>query len=214
MHRGSWRAPLWLVALMLLAGLATAHAQLVINELLADPASDWNGDGSLDTKLDEWVEVYNPGPGDAHLTEYWLRDGLGDTPHLNLFGVLAAGETAVFYGHQAVAWQQENGAGSSGLSLNNDGDTVELLRTNADVPDQLDVVDSYTYVAHAALDDRACGRLPDGGAWALFDGLNPYEGDLEPVGTGCLPTPGALNDCASGTAAEARNWSAVKGIFN
>jgi hypothetical protein len=210
MHDGFCRL---MIAMLLMLGVVPASAQLVINELLADPARDWNGDGEVDATLDEWVEVYNPGPDPVILTRYWLRDGLGDTPHLNLFGVLAAGEVAVFYGHHAVAWQLENGAGSSGLSLNNGGDTVELLRTNDDDPDVLDVVDTYLYVAHTAEDDRSCARLPDGGYWTLFDGLNPYQGSLEPQGTGCEPTPGALNLCAGGTPAESRNWSTIKETF-
>lgn len=208
---GFSRLPMVITLLLLSATLA--QGQLVINEFLADPARDWNDDGELDTTLDEWVEVYNPGPEPVHLTEYWLRDGLGDSPHLNLFGVLPAGEMAVFYGHHAVAWQQENGGGSSGLSLNNGGDTVELLRTDPHDPDQLLVVDSCTYPDHVAEDDRAYGRVEDGGDWNLLDGLNPYGGGLEPQGTGCLPTPGEPGDCGDGTAATVESWSSVKQAF-
>lgn len=211
MRDGSWRFALGLC--LLLGVVVTAHAELMINEFLADPARDWNGDGEVDPKLDEWVEVFNPGPDPVMLTGYWLRDGLGDEPHLNLFGSLAAGEVAVFYGHHAVAWQTENGGGSSGLSLNNGGDSIQLLRTNEANPDQLDVVDSYTYVDHVADDDRAGGRYPDGAIWCLFDGLNAYEGDLEPQGTGCEPTPGVVNDCHGGTPVETVGWSEVKQPF-
>lgn len=211
MHNGSWRALVGVCILLTIAGLS--QAEVVINEVLADPARDWNGDGETDTKLDEWVEVYNPGPEGVFLTQYWLRDGLGDTPHLNMFGWLDVGETAVFYGHHAVAWQQENGAGSSGLSLNNGGDTVLLLRTNDENPDQLDVVDSYTYPAHVGQDDRSVGRDPDDLSWLLFDGLNAYDGTVEPLGTGCEPTPGAVNGC-DGTPLEEASWSAVKQLFH
>ena len=199
-----------LVVLCLFAASVPVHAELMLNEFLADPASDWNGDSEIDATLDEWVEVHNPGPDPVSLTAYWLRDGLGDTPHLNLFGTLQPGETAVFYGHHAVAWQQENGGGSSGLSLNNGGDTIVLLRTNDDDPDQLDVVDSLTYPSHVGEDDRAAGRLLDGDAWLLFDGLNPYAGELEPLGTGCEPTPGAANACDGGTPVTTYSWSTVK----
>ena len=206
---------LLLAMLILVLAAAPASAQLLINELLADPASDWNGDGETDSKLDEWVEVYNDGDVAVTLTGYWLRDGLGDTPHLNLFGVLLPGQTAVFYGHHAVAWQRENGAGSSGLSLNNGGDTVQLLRTSANDPDVLVVVDEYTYPGHVGEDDRACGRASDGeAAWALFDGLNPYAGSTEPLGTGCDPSPGSSNDCAEATPVEAATWSGVKGHWD
>jgi hypothetical protein len=199
-----------LTALVLALTAAPATAQLVLNELLADPASDWDGDGQLDTKLDEWVEVYNAGAEAVSLTSYWLRDGLGDTPHLNLFGVLQPGQTAVFYGTHAVAWQQENGGGSSGLSLNNGGDTVQLLRTSDANPDVLEVVDEYAYPAHVGVDDRACGRTPDGAGWALFDAMTPYDGDTHPLGTGCAPSPGAPNECEEGTPVNGASLSAVK----
>lgn len=196
------------VSLFLAAG--PVRAQLVINELLADPASDWDGDGEVDTKLDEWVEVFNAGAEDVHLTEYWLRDGLGDAVHLNLFGVLPPGEVAVFYGYHAVAWQEENDAGSSGLSLNNGGDTVQLLRTDPDDPMNLLLVDEKVYGAHEGADDRAAGRLPDGGDWSLFDGLNPYDGDELPAGNGCEPTPGVTNACDDETPVDAATWSSVR----
>ncbi len=33
----------------------------VLNEFLAGPARDWNGNGSISTRDDEWVEVFNAG---------------------------------------------------------------------------------------------------------------------------------------------------------
>src|SRR5262249_19675406 len=56
------------------------------------------------------------------------------------------------------------------------------------------------------------GREPDGGAWALFDGLDPYTGALEPNATGCFPSPGDANTCHP-AAAEAVTWGGVKGIY-
>lgn len=215
MREGFWRSGLGILLLALSLGLCLAagraRAEIVINEFLADPARDWNGDGEVHATLDEWVEVFNPGPDAVSLTAYWLRDGLGETPHLNLFGVIAPGEVAVFYGHHAVAWQQENGGGSSGFSLNNGGDTIQLLRTNSGNPDVLDVVDEKIYLAHEGADDRSGGRLPDGEiTWSLFDGLNPYDGDELPAGNGCEPTPGALNVCDDESPVDAASWSDVK----
>jgi hypothetical protein len=211
MRDGFWRIPIIIFALGAILSAAPASAQLVLNELLPDPASDWDGDGTVDAKLDEWVEVFNAGTEEVHLTEYWLRDGLGDAVHLNLFGVLAPGQVAVFYGYQAVAWQEENDAGSSGLSLNNGGDTVQLLRTDPDDPASLLLVDEKIYGAHEGADDRAPGRLPDGEAWSLFDALNPYGGDELPAGNGCEPTPGAGNACDDQTPVDAATWSGVRG---
>ena len=42
---------------------AISHASLSINEIMGDPATDWDGDGEYEYRYDEWVELYNPGPG-------------------------------------------------------------------------------------------------------------------------------------------------------
>ncbi len=198
------------LALALLMLAAPARAELVLNEFLANPGRDYDGDGALDTRLDEWVEVYNAGAQTLDLTAYWLRDGLNEQPNLNLFGLLAPGEVAVFMGGHAVAWQVEHGAATVGLSLNNGGDSIVLMKTDPADPTQLLVIDSFTYGAHVGAVDRACGRMPDGDAWALFDGYNPYTGGLFPQGTGCEPSPGEHNTCGQGTANQARRWSGVK----
>ncbi len=171
-----------------------ARAGLVINELMAAPASDWNGDGQIDYKNDEWVEILNTGLSPADLTGLYLKDSTGDAYHYGFDGVLLPGEVRIVYGSDAVAWQADHGAGSSGLSLNNGGDTLELWR---DLPDPriLSVVDVVPIPAHAGGSDRAMGRLPDTLEWVLFDALNPYHGDLLPPGTGCSPSPGQANKC-------------------
>jgi hypothetical protein len=204
-----------LLSFALVLGLVAqqARAELVINEFLANPGQDWDGDGVIDSKLDEWIEVFNPGPDPVDLTDYWLRDALDDNPNLNLFGTLDSGETAVFFGFHAVAWQAEHGAGSAGLSLNNGGDTVVLMKTDQDDPSNLIIIDSFQYPAHVGAVDRSCGRSSDGGQWQLFDGLNPYGGSLFPVGNGCEPSPGSANECGNGTANMEASWSAVKAIW-
>ncbi len=198
-----------LILALPISGALTAQAEVQIAEILADPASDWNGDEEVNFKTDEWIEVLNTGPDEVDLSAYWLRDGLGEALHLNLFGTLVAGEVAVFYGSDAVAWQEANDAGSSGFSLNNGGDDVVLLVSSAG-PEDLIIIDTYTYQEHETPDDRCSGRLPESGEWALFDGLNPYAGELEPLGTGCEPTPGVANDCDPGMATTATSWSGLK----
>ena len=74
------------------------------------------------------------------------------------------------------------------------------------------VVDAYTYRSHEAAADRAVGRLNDDGPWALFDGLNPYTGTLQPSGTGCNPTPGAPNACAP-TSVRRSSWGSLKLLY-
>lgn len=36
-------------------------SQIRINELLADPVTDWDGDASVGSKTDEWLEIVNIG---------------------------------------------------------------------------------------------------------------------------------------------------------
>ncbi len=207
---------LGVVLTCLVAGLlaaAPAVAALELSEILADPASDWSGDGTLSYRDDEWIEVTNTGPEAVDLDEYYVRDALGDEAHVQLFGILAAGESAAFYGYNAVTWQQAVGATVTGLSLNNSGDTVELWLGDPVSPGAV-LVDSYTYAAHETVDDRASGRLHPGGEWALFDGLNPYDGDTLPPGSGCLPSPGVVNDCVpGGVPVEAASWGHIKADY-
>jgi hypothetical protein len=204
---------LGLCAWMILAA-GPAAAQLRISEVLGDPDSDWNGDGEVDWKLDEWVEVLNRGSVTVDLADYWLRDILGDEPHLQLSGQLAPGEAAVFYGSDAVAWQEANNIAQSGLSLNNGGDGLYLLVADPDEPGSFVVVDGRIYNDHEAEGDRAWGYLADGETLVLFDALNPYDGTTPPLGTGCDPTPGYPNPCDPGTPVEAASWSGVKARFD
>ena len=204
--------------LFLIIGFGGAAAQvddpLVINEVLADPASDWDGDGGVDFKGDEWIEVLNNSTQPIDLSDYYLRDDLGEEPHLRLSGVVDPGETAVFYGSQAVAWQQDMGMTTSGFSLNNGGDFVHLLRTfpGPEGP-EFELMFAISYDDHEAEDDRSCGFNTDMDAWILFDAINPYGGDQEPVGTGCSPSPGEPNTCQGQVAVEGRSFGGVKVIF-
>ena len=190
---------------------SAAPAAVLVNELLANPGSDWNGDGAVDIKLDEWVEVVNTGPESVDLTGYFLRDGTGDTPHLGLSGVLAPGAVALFHGSDAVAWQEANDAGTSGLSLNNGGDTVQLIVPDPNDPLLYLVVDSRTYLPHEGEPERASGLLE--GVWTLFDSLNVYGGSIVPVGTGCAPTPGLANVCEA-TPVVGATWGGLKAGFH
>ena len=211
-----WSVTYVLTVLALAGGWppGTADAAVIINEILADPARDWDGDGTVDSRDDEWVEVLNTGPDTVDLTAYWLRDDAAGGPRLNLFGVLAAGQAAVFYGSQAVAWQQETGQTVAGLSLNNGGDRVVLLRTVAGSdPLMYEDVDAVDYTDHQAEDDRSCGWSEQRDQWLLFDALLPYGGSLEPGGSGCAPTPGAANLCDSSVDVTDSSFGALKAAY-
>lgn len=188
----------------------TADAAVLVSELCGDPASDWSGDGAVDSRDDEWIEIINTGPETVDLAAYYLRDALGDEPHLQLSGVLAPGTTALFSGVDAAAWQQDVGLSISGLSLNNAGDMIYLYLGHPQDPSAT-LLDLAPYPDHAADDDRSIARVED--EWVLCDGLNPYGGALEPVGTGCAPTPGEVNACEGLVAAEIRCWGEIKTLW-
>jgi hypothetical protein len=204
-NREAWfgRMPHGLVLLTLALSILASpvHAQLLINEVLSAPARDWNGDGEIDFKNDEWVEILNAGSAPVDLTGLYLKDATGDAYHYGFSGTLMPGEVLLVLGSDAVAWQAANDAGSTGLSLNNGGDTVELWR-DVEFPRVLQVLDAVPITAHAAGSDRALGRLPESLDWVLFDELNPYSGDLLPLGTLCSPSPGGLNVCSAVPAEE------------
>jgi hypothetical protein len=199
-----------LVMALLLVTPPDASGALIINEIMADPASDWDGDGAYSYRDDEWIEVRNTGPEALDLSGYFLRDITDDTPHLQLEGILDPGGIMIFYGSNAVIWQQASGVTVSGFSLNNTGDTVELLQGDGTV---FEVVDSVTYGDHEAEDDRSCGPDLETGQWLLFDGLNPHTGDQEPLGTGCEPTPGLPNACAPQVPVRLAAWDRVKSLY-
>ena len=185
-------------------------AQIVVNEILGDPGVDWDGNGAVSARDDEWVEIYNASGVPQVLDNYRLSDG-GTTRLLRFgfTGTLAPGARKLVYGSTSVAWEAANGVSATGLSLNNAGDTVRLWQIAA--TDTV-LVDSYTYTTFEVLNDRSVGRFPDGGnEWRLFDHRAPYTGTLPPLGTGCEPTPGSPNQCP--TAVEPAPWSRIKQIY-
>lgn len=224
-------------AMALLFAAGPCWGQIVINEVMAAPASDWNGDSTYSYKEDEWVEIFNAGDEAVNLASFWLGDS-DSTLLYNLSGGLGARRHRVVFGADVVAWQKANGVSTVGLRLNNSGDTVMLWRTAGDsastevaggpaplapapsgglkepalaVSDRV-LEDWYTYVSHEAGSDRSSGLVPDGGSSRmLFDGLNPYTGAMEPQGEGCLPTPGGQNGCP--TPVEQRTWGSVKAVY-
>ncbi len=202
---------LWLSSLMPIC-IGNTNAAVLISEVLPDPASDWDGDGEVSSRGDEWVEVINTGPDAVDLGDYYLRDALGDEPQLRLSGSLAPGGTALFCGSDAQLWQAQEGLSSTGLSLNNAGDMLELFRGHPLLPEAV-LVDALIYPDHVGVDDRSIARFLPEDEWILCDGLNDYGGDHEPMGTGCMPTPTEVNACDGLVAAEERSWGKVKSDY-
>jgi phosphatidylserine/phosphatidylglycerophosphate/cardiolipin synthase-like enzyme len=118
--------------------------QVVINEFLADPASDWDEDGWADYK-DEWIELYNLGITIVNLGFWKIDDsmGFGSIPYTIPFGTLIMPNSAlVFYRN------------ITDIALDNNGDNVTVLNAFGSI------VDSHIY--HSSKDDTAIGRFPDG----------------------------------------------------
>jgi len=209
-------APLCLCLLFLLpvhlpaaATTACADEPLRLNEFMAGPARDWDGNGVFSSRDDEWVEVVNMGATPLDLTGYLVTDR-DSIPRMALGGTLAPGAHLVVTGGEAYAWEQANGRPAVGLSLANSGDAVLLWRVVAE--DTL-LVDSHDYRSHEAAADRSVGRAPDGtGEWVVFDSLNPYTGTTPPPGNGCPPTPGLENVCDT-TPARRVPWGRIKGAY-
>jgi hypothetical protein len=207
---GSMRDP-WLTAVLIsvLAGFlfcGSAPGAVVLNELVADPASDWSpsdGNDEYGALEDEWVEILNTGPDPVDVTGWRLHDAVSDSSwRFGFGGVLEVGEYLVVYGNEAYDWEDANGYPRNGLSLNNSGDTVTLVAS-----DLVTVMDEVSYEGFHVLDDRAYGRMPDGTSeWRVFDGLNP----LSPPDTGFMPTPG--EPCA-GSPIEVAAWGRIKALY-
>lgn len=183
-----------------------AAAAVVINELVADPASDWSpsdGNDEYGSLEDEWLEIYNVGSESVDVTGWRLRDAVSDSSWRYGFdGVLEPGGFLVVYGNEAYDWEDANGYPRNGLSMNNGGDTITLVES-----DLTTIVDQITYESFQVLDDRSYGRWPDGDAeWRVFDGLNP----MDPPATGFFPTPGEPN---AGSPVEALAWGRVKALY-
>jgi len=210
---GFWRAVAChvLVLIGLMIGYQ-AHASspdtiepLMLNEILADPQRDWNGDGAVSSRDDEWVEIVNIGISAVDLEGYRLA-GADTSWRYGFSGGLAPGGVLVVYGGESYAWETANGAPRFGLRLVNTGGTIGLWRlANGDTV----LVDSYTFLDHEADPDRSTGRLPDGGGfWRVFDALNPYPGTKLPLGSGCMPSPGGTFQCP--TPIKTTSWGSLK----
>ncbi|MGY5870621.1 MAG: lamin tail domain-containing protein [Candidatus Thorarchaeota archaeon] len=133
---------------------------VLINEFLPDPYLVYT---------EEWVEFYNPQSLEADLSGYILDDitSGGTNPYTIPGGTVIPAQGFV------ILWQ-----GSTGVGLNNDGDTVNLLK-----PDGTTVVDSYSYPS--SVDDVSYGRQSDGSStWTTFSVPTPGESNSGTVTNG------------------------------
>lgn len=124
-------------------------SQIIINEFLVHPRSDWNNDGLVDSG-DEFIELMNVGNVSADLQGWRLDDQDGDSPPYTISGVsLAPGARVVFFASQ------------TGLLLSKRSDSVRVFKANGVISD------AFTYTTVPVRDQTWC-RLPDGGPTWVF----------------------------------------------
>ena len=186
--------------------LPAPPSALVINEILADPASglpgDANGDGVRDSSDDEFVEIVNNSDSDMDISGWTLSDAVGVRHTFPADTVVFANCAIVVFGggtptgpFGGVVVQT---ASSGALGLNNGGDTVTLNDGTTDL-----VV--VTYGGEGG-DNQSLTRDPDitgpfvkhstatGSGGALFSPGTMIDGS--PF-AGCGPVFGACGDLAT-----------------
>lgn len=178
----------WACAAMLLTAGA-ARPQVVVNEVMPAPGTDWTQNGIFSSQEDEWIELFNAGTSAVDVSGWLVGDGAGGsaTPRLGLSGTVQPGEHVFLTGEHAVDWESQNGFPAVGLSLNNSSDVLYLFQTAGGTTT---LVDSVAWTGSAT--NVSFGPLPDGtGPLTDFDALTPG-------GQGAQPTPGGPNGGPAG----------------
>lgn len=181
------RMVLWLVwwAVALTSVGTTASAAILINEVLADPAGDANGDGSVHSSKDEFVELVNTGVIPVSLASWTLAD-LVQVRHVfaDDAAIPPAGFFVVF-GGAPQGFAQAAAASTGTLSLNNTGDTVTLRDAGGAL------IDTFSYGAEGNK-DTSLTRSPDAtGPFVLHNTVSTtaYSPGRTVNGATTLPLP-------------------------
>ena len=131
----------------------------VINEIHADPDAtngDANGDGSVSTQNDEFVEIVNRSGTSLDISNWVIADGYGDRHTVPNGTTIGDGVALVVFGGGTptnISGIAQT-ASSGGLELNNSGDVVTLK------DDAGGTIVTYTYGSEAG-DDQSIARNPD-----------------------------------------------------
>jgi hypothetical protein len=172
------------------------NADLVFNEVLADGtvAGDPNGDGTNDPVEDEYVEIANVSRVTVDLSGCTIaEDDFGNALPRHTFAsgtILRAGEAIVVFGGGDVGTlsgrhvtfvvaDNEDNALQYGLSLNNEGERVNLYDPTGGL------LTTFAYGAGGdidAVEDASMVRSPDvyGGTWTHHKYAAGSVGDYSP----------------------------------
>ena len=188
------------------APVCAPAATVVINEILADPDAvlgDANGDGTVSTSQDEFVEIVNNGGTDLDVSGWSITDGFGVRHVFPAATSITAGCAIVVFaggtptGLFGGALVQTASTGS--LGLNNGGDVVSLLDgTNA-------VIATYTYGAEGG-NNTSLTRSPD-----ITGGTPLVAHNTAPGSGGALQSPGTQVDGSSFSGCAAPSCTIVFG---
>ena len=136
-----------LISIILAAN--AAGASIVINEMLANPASDWNKNGDVSGMEDEFVELFNSGNASVDISGYVLKDTVfRSTP-----GEYKIPSSTTIKPREFLTIF----VSSSGVFQGNDGDCIKLFDPAGNL------VDEKEYKATTV--DVSFARIPDGGEW-------------------------------------------------
>ena len=148
--------------------------QIVINEVLIRPHYDWQGTGGIDLN-DEFIELYNRGPGDIRLGGLGSRRSQpteGPSPKVLPNRLIEAGGYLAFF------------RSSTKIALNDTGDTVTLRRPDGRMVDRIRYLRVRAY-------NLSYGRLPDGSDHFAY-GLWPSPGKENVLYTPPSFAPGSI----------------------
>ena len=133
----------------------------MINEFMAQPHFDWNGDGKIDSG-DQYIELINLSDEAISLYGWGLDDQPGDSSLYRIGDVTIQPKAhLVFF------------SAKTHILLSAGGDTVRLFKSNGLVSDAF----SYAFIP---VPDQTWCRYPDGGSVWMF-GCIPSEGEINQV---------------------------------
>lgn len=152
--------------------------KVVINEVLIRPHYDWEGTGGVNTG-DEFIELYNLGPGPVFLRG-WMLDDIADggsRPYKIPGITISPHGFAVFFRTRTH------------IALNDRGDSVRLLAPDGRVIDEISYLKVKAY-------NLSYGRLPDGSGHLRY-GLWPTPRQpnilfIDPQAEANIPVTGSI----------------------
>ncbi len=169
-------------------GRAPQPGEIVINEFLADPASDANCDGTINTAQDEFIELVSSTTDTLDLSNVTISDAALLKHTFPVGAYLPPLIAVVVYGGGSPnctvpADVAVSVASTGSLGLNNAGDTITVKDETGTI------IDTMTY--NSSTNDVSWNILPEGapgGTYYLHSSIS--SSNYSPgVGTNGLPFP-------------------------